>query len=483
MQAILRRRYWTGRQIHITAKMWPSAKVTAKLELTSLVPLVRALELVSLFPSRPSSSLRLGQLKMAPKKLKNSSNPTRIIPQQPTTSPAASLPTETLAQILDVAEAVALHEHKPEEAQSFKITFGLVCRHWYSVAFPLQAYYVKNWSTASRLAQVLKSVADGKERVIELTLVAEEKGTNRGLHLAELLVVCPKVTRLKLTIEGSLGSRVGEERKQRDGSLGKPVREALLKMNDLGKLVLKGKLGQHVDQVGQPLRPRSQLEKQINFHFTPHSLFQAWPNLRAPHAFPLVVRGSRLPTTSPDFVHLPALTHLSLHVTNSPTFTEAILNASRHKLKSLRIGCVSSERISTAALAIRSALGGLTKFQALDSDANVLPTADNSMGSVVKGLVKVESLKLGVNLVHLPSLFAILPTLTHLRTLEIAANRALGSLPTIPAAHLVEYLEAAEGGKLRSIILPQCVEEGWSVEDLEKVTSAAVKSGVNWSST
>lgn len=98
------------------------------------------------------------------------------------------------------------------------------------------------------------------------------------------------------------------------------------------------------------------------------------------------------------------------------------------------------------------------------------------MESAIKRLVKVESLELGMNLVHLPSLFAILPTLTRLRTLEIAANRASMYLPTFPATHLVEYLEAAEGGKLRSIIFPQWLEDGWSVEDLGEGTSGVRRS-------
>ncbi|ORY88783.1 hypothetical protein BCR35DRAFT_329689 [Leucosporidium creatinivorum] len=399
---------------------------------------------------------------MAPKKVKSSSKARHPIPQQPTDSRAASLPTETLAYILDIAEAGALHKKKPEEAQNFRITFGQVCRHWYAVAVPLKSYYVENSTRAHQLAKMLKSDNDGKERVKDLVVIIEKeaKGTTRGPHLAELLLLCPNVTRLSLRIQRSLGSK-GE--KERDGSLGKPVREALLKLNGLTRLVLKGKIKGSANMWS--------------------SLFQAWPNLTTLHASSLVVRRNSRAPSSPNFTHLPALQHLSLNVCGSPTLSEAIIKASRHKLKSLRIGEVPSDRIGAAALAIEAALGQVTTFQALDAIGSTCPTAGNSMESAIQRLIKLQNLQLGMNLTHLPSLFAILPTLIHLRKLEISAQHAFSYPQALPAADLVQYLQRAEGTQLRSIVLSQQLENGWSVEDFEQAANAAIKSGVSWSST
>ncbi|ORY89088.1 hypothetical protein BCR35DRAFT_192229 [Leucosporidium creatinivorum] len=51
-------------------------------------------------------------------------------PQQPADSPAASLPTETLTHILDLA----LQDLVPLERQTIRMVFSSVCKHWWTVA-------------------------------------------------------------------------------------------------------------------------------------------------------------------------------------------------------------------------------------------------------------------------------------------------------------------------------------------------------------
>ena len=73
-------------------------------------------------------------------------------PHQPTDSPAASLPNETLAQILELS----LEHMTLWDKQRAKINFGKVCYTWYGVALPLRDCVVPDSNRAQSLAAVLK---------------------------------------------------------------------------------------------------------------------------------------------------------------------------------------------------------------------------------------------------------------------------------------------------------------------------------------
>ena len=92
--------------------------------------------------------------------------------------------------------------------------FSLVCKHWYDVACAVgidQELFVANSKQAGRLATALLHSPAEKKGAIQWLVVHVEKGSKtkrkasrNGQHIADLLLSCPNLKRLTLTIAESL---------------------------------------------------------------------------------------------------------------------------------------------------------------------------------------------------------------------------------------------------------------------------------------
>lgn len=155
--------------------------------------------------------------------------------QQLTDSPAASLPTETLTHIIDLA----LQDLKPLERQKTRISVSNVCKHWWTVAASERELVVQGSKQAGRLAEALleAETAERQEAVKSLVIqLGAITDANDIKAPADLLLSCPKLERLSLTFTEGLAS----EAKYR--ILGKHLRDALTTCSDLRELELLGNM-------------------------------------------------------------------------------------------------------------------------------------------------------------------------------------------------------------------------------------------------
>ncbi|ORY82375.1 hypothetical protein BCR35DRAFT_303782 [Leucosporidium creatinivorum] len=147
-------------------------------------------------------------------------------PQQPADSPAASLPTETLKQILELSlEGLTLGT-----SQKNRLAFGRVAVHWWSVAEVNKQAVVKSSFKAEKLAQAIRK--HGKKSPTTLYLEIEALGAGRGQRAASLLSACRGLEYLELRIVD--GSPLGRQ----DDQLGKPLYEALQSLSSLKTVLL-----------------------------------------------------------------------------------------------------------------------------------------------------------------------------------------------------------------------------------------------------
>lgn len=170
--------------------------------------------------------LARSQHNMAPRKARQAR-------KTPTTSPAVSLPTETLARILELV-VEDLEDSEPFTAQLYRLRFAKVCRHWCTVALPLDVYVVGSSQRAQKLAKVLEARPVG-ERPTSLDITVEPTGSKsaRAGRVAALLRACPRLTTLRLDVSATLGVK-------RYDDLGEPVRAALMTLRHLVSLELFG---------------------------------------------------------------------------------------------------------------------------------------------------------------------------------------------------------------------------------------------------
>lgn len=179
-------------------------------------------------PCFPLSLLRLTSLSPSTRQLQLSMDvqqdqqPTSSAaarPQQPADSLAASLPTETLAQILEAS----LERLDVWERQKAGMSFAQVCVRWHGAVGFGKELAVKDATIAERLAKQLKA-GDclTTERVRTLSVRIEADGGGRSQRAARLLTVCPRLISLELKAKGRLSLGVGW-----DPDLGQPLMKAL----------------------------------------------------------------------------------------------------------------------------------------------------------------------------------------------------------------------------------------------------------------
>jgi hypothetical protein len=123
--------------------------------------------------------------------------------QKPTDSRAASLPTETLAQIL----ASSLEGLDAWERQQARMSFSQVCAGWYSAVNLGRELAVKDTNMAERCARFLaKKSVEERRRICSLSINIEEMGAGRGQRVANVVKACSQVETLELL---GIGCRLG----------------------------------------------------------------------------------------------------------------------------------------------------------------------------------------------------------------------------------------------------------------------------------
>jgi hypothetical protein len=152
-------------------------------------------------------------------------------PQQPTDSPAASLPTETLTRILDLG----LQELKPLERQSVRMVFSSVCKHWWSVAPKTDELVVHGSKQAHQLSTALlnEKFAFRQEAIRALVItVCNETSPKASKLLGDLLLSCPFLERLHLTLSRRFSGEFS--------SLGRGLRDVIASSDTLLELEMHG---------------------------------------------------------------------------------------------------------------------------------------------------------------------------------------------------------------------------------------------------
>ncbi|ORY88764.1 hypothetical protein BCR35DRAFT_329672 [Leucosporidium creatinivorum] len=134
---------------------------------------------------------------MAPRKAKGKSKGDSTRPDQPTDSAIASVPSETLLQIL---ELVMAEEDDPFKRQAIRNRFGKVCCQWWTVACSTHEYAVRTSTRILRLMSFVEEKDEG-ESVRSLVLVMGEKGAAGGRSAGVVLLEkCPSVVQLELRL-------------------------------------------------------------------------------------------------------------------------------------------------------------------------------------------------------------------------------------------------------------------------------------------
>jgi len=229
---LIKERYW---YLYVA-----SASPLAPFDLTasSLRPLDLFIFLISY--SHLAFVNHLQQLAMEAQQAQQPTSAAYTRPRQPADSPAAALPVETLTQILQLS----LHDLSPVARQTTRFAFSQVCRHWYDLATASapDELFVADSSKAERLTtSLLASSKEKQEKVRGLVIEVEKKQKtgSRGTRVADLLLACPKLERLHLTLADSLGEL---KKKAKSGTLGSILRTALGKSTTITALELHGEI-------------------------------------------------------------------------------------------------------------------------------------------------------------------------------------------------------------------------------------------------
>jgi hypothetical protein len=115
--------------------------------------------------------------------------------QQPTDSLAASLPQETLLQILEAS----LEGLDAWGRQQARMSFDQVCAGWYGVVDLSSELAVSNTKMAERLVSSLaKTNLKHRRGVRSLSIRIEEKGAGRGQRADSILKICTRLETLEL---------------------------------------------------------------------------------------------------------------------------------------------------------------------------------------------------------------------------------------------------------------------------------------------
>ncbi|ORY52836.1 hypothetical protein BCR35DRAFT_18680 [Leucosporidium creatinivorum] len=141
-------------------------------------------------------------------------------PQQPTDAPAASLPTETVVQILN--EGLDLWGR-----QKARMRFARVCVAWYGAVEVGRELIVKDTKVAERCAKsLIKGGSERRDRIRSLSIKIEENGAGRGQRIADLVSACRQTETLQLL---GIGPRLGTWACH----LGKPLTQALKSLRNI----------------------------------------------------------------------------------------------------------------------------------------------------------------------------------------------------------------------------------------------------------
>ncbi|ORY82320.1 hypothetical protein BCR35DRAFT_331385 [Leucosporidium creatinivorum] len=366
-------------------------------------------------------------------------------PRQPADSPAAALPSETLTQILELS----LHDLSPAARQDTRFAFSEVCRHWYDLATATASneLFVSNSSKAERLAaSLLLSSADRQRKVRTLVVEVEIKGktTSRGKKLEKMLLCCPKLERLHLTLADSLGER---KNNAPSGTLGTALRSAIGKCALLRTLELHGAIALPSTAFAETLSQLFNLRKFV----APTLLLQ----------------------TSGGFPNMPRkLNYLEVGYRSRETLVKTLVHASRNYLTHVRVGEVAfqfddllKELIPIADRLIEVELITETSY----------PTPDYIVPFLRK-LVRVQSLEIGAYGYDRSTLFAILEELRTLESFALVLSSRLRlahfSPNAIKAEDATRYLVQAT--RLKTFTLPIKLQQVWSNAELVAVKQAAL---------
>lgn len=162
---------------------------------------------------------------MAKSKGVQATSSARARAQQPSNAPAASLPTETLAQVFNLA----LEGLGAWERQKARLELARTCTHWYTAAEPGREVSVKDTKMAEEVAKSLnKQGAERRARVRSLSMGIEADGAGRSKRAAALFLACPRLDSIELVAAGTLylGAAGGK-----GCQLGKPLSQALHRLS------------------------------------------------------------------------------------------------------------------------------------------------------------------------------------------------------------------------------------------------------------
>ncbi|ORY84189.1 hypothetical protein BCR35DRAFT_303281 [Leucosporidium creatinivorum] len=129
---------------------------------------------------------------MARRNARRGATTTTARPQQPADAPAASLPAETLAQILDAS----LEGLDAWDRQQARMSLAQVCAGWYGAVDLGRELAVKDSNMAERRAKsLMKGGAERRERIRSLGIMIEKDGAGRGKRVASLVSACAQLER------------------------------------------------------------------------------------------------------------------------------------------------------------------------------------------------------------------------------------------------------------------------------------------------
>ncbi|ORY82395.1 hypothetical protein BCR35DRAFT_303808, partial [Leucosporidium creatinivorum] len=315
-------------------------------------------------------------------------------PQQPADSPAASLPTETLKQILDLS----LKDLKLGTAQKARLAFGRVAVHWWSVAEINKQAVVRSSSKAEKLAQAIRK--HGKKSPTTLYLKIEALGAGRGQRAASLLSACRGLEFLQLRIVA--GSPLGRQ----DDLLGKPLYEALQSLSSLKTVVLP---------------ERIQLTSATFF-----GLLASWTRLEVLRASELSLSDSG--GAAPSAENLPSLTTLRIPLGPSLAHArhlEPLLAASKSTISHLAFGPVEVELGDELPTAEQFAflLPVAPRLKSLEMYDGAQTFTNDCLEAVIDALKSVETLTIGFSGHDAGTLFGRLCRLPQLKSFRLRQGR------------------------------------------------------------
>ncbi|ORY84160.1 hypothetical protein BCR35DRAFT_62404 [Leucosporidium creatinivorum] len=386
-------------------------------------------------------------------------------PQQPADCFVASLPAETLAQIVDSS----LQELDAWERQQARMSFAQVSIDWYGAAGVGRELAVKDTLMAGRLTMWLRTRGPGAERrarVRSLSMYIESDGAWRSSNAGRLLSVCRQLKSLELRAEGQLCLGA-------DGiiSFGKPLNEALKKLPQLRRF--------RYQTLAFALVPSHEIL----------SAFASWPKLQtltlknvllarlrddeepAPLS-PLPLTRLEIPLSEVALLLAPAPNTLRhLHFTSAPIPRNSSTQAegSNHPLAS--VTAIAPQLLSLVAVAKRK------------GDMSHHPELTDYWWPTLCALRDVRELRIGVIGYKLDAILTLLRPLKHLASLSISDPRQIWydispPLRLLTSAATLDFIDEAPA--LQNLTLPHQLGNVWTKEELARVETAAKQKGVRF---